>query len=307
MRNRITQIRQRLTSSRRVVTLEINSTSLRLMEVKGTMVTKWASRLLDPAMFENEVPANPRTLSLAIRQLLASNGVKTKKISIGISGLFSLSRIVSVPASSTGGAALQRTVLDKAKEVLPISEDELYLSWQIIADTDDERRALIIGVPRNLIDSEVQALKAAGTTPHILEIKAMALIRVVNREQALILNIEPATIEVVLVADGLPQSIRTSAWQTTSMSLEDMAEYLAVALELTAGAYNSSRPGAELDSATPLFITGGMSGDAELVAAVRARMAYPLEELSPLLECPPHLPASQYAVNIGLASRDIAV
>lgn len=307
MRNRIAQIRQRLTSSRRVVTLEINSTSLRLMEVKGTMVTKWASQLLDPAMFENEVPANPRALSLAIRQLLASNGIKARKINVGISGLFSLSRIVSVPALPAGGTRLQEAVLDKAREVLPISEDELYLSWQIIADNEDDHRALIIGVPRNLVDSEVQALRAAGITPHILEIKAMALIRAVNREQALILNIEPSTIEVVLVADGLPQSIRTSAWQTTSMSREDMAEYLAVALELTAGAYNSSRPGAELDATTPLFITGGMSESTELVAAVQARMAYPLEALTPCLECPSHLPAGQYAVNIGLASRDIGV
>jgi len=34
-----------------------------------------------------------------------------------------------------------------------------------------------------------------------------------------------------------------------------------------------------------------------------ARVGYPLEPLAPLLECPKHMPVSQYAVNIGLALK----
>lgn len=295
-----------LAPARRMVTLEIDSTGLRVMETRGTRVTKWASQPLEPGIFENEVPAKLRPLSHAIRGLLESNGIKTRKITVGISGLYSLCRIISVPEPSVGGSVSSEAVLSKAKEVLPVSEDEFYFSWQTISIADDGFRVLIVGVPRNIIDGDVKALREGGITPRILELKALALFRAVNREQALILNIEASTFDIILVADGIAQSIRTSAWQSNNFSIEDRAEHLAVALELTAGAYNTTRPGAELDSTTPLFITGGMSGDTELVDAVHARIAYPLEDLSPLLECPPHLPASQYAVNIGLALWGIA-
>lgn len=306
MRIRLRQVWRRVFPPRRVVTLEINSTSLRLMETKGARVAKWASQAPGPDMFENEVVTNPRGLSLVIRQLLASNDIKTRKITASISGLFSLTRIISVATSPPGSPVTQEAVLEKAKEVLPISEEELYLSWQTIDTAGDERRVLVTGVPRNIVDGEVRALRAAGTNPHVLELKAMALIRAVNREPALILNIETTTIDIVLVTAGVAQNMHTTAWQPAGLSLDDMAEHLAVALELTVGAYNSNHPGAELNSATPLFITGGMSGDHELAAAVHARVAYPLEPLSPPMECPPHLPVSQYAVNIGLASREIA-
>ncbi|MDO8716115.1 MAG: pilus assembly protein PilM [Dehalococcoidales bacterium] len=305
MRNIIRQIRQKLSPPVRVVTIEINSTSLRLMETSGTRVTKWASQILEPGLFENEVVTNPRVLSIAIRQLMVSNGIKAKKISASVSGLYSLSRIISVPASPTGGPVTQEAVLKKAHEVLPISEDELYISWQTIATVDGGHHVLVVGVPKEMIDGEVKALRAAGMSLRILGLKAMALIRAVNREQALILNIEPTTIDIILVADGIAQSIHTTGWKPANMSIEDMAEHLAVALDLTAGSYNSTHPGASLDTGTPLFIIGEMSGDLELVAGVQVRVAYPLKSLSPSLEFPPNLPVSQYAVNIGLASREI--
>src|SRR3990172_7518810 len=105
MRIRLRQVWRRFSSPRRVVTLEINSTDLRLMETKGGRVAKWASQALGPGIFENEVATNPRGLSLAIRQLLASNGIKTRKITASISGLFSLTRIISVATSPPGSPA----------------------------------------------------------------------------------------------------------------------------------------------------------------------------------------------------------
>lgn len=131
----------------------------------------------------------------------------------------------------------------------------------------------------------------------------MALVRAVDRKQALILNIEQSTFDSVLIADGVAQSMHTASWQPNGMSETDMAEQLTVVLELTVGAFNSTRPGSLFDPATPLFITGSMAGNQDLVAAILSRVAYPAGKIKPWLEYPPHFPASQYAVNIGLASR----
>ncbi len=288
-----------------MVTIEISSTEIRLMEIEGRRVTKWASRSLEPGMFEDEVISDPHALSAAVKQFMTSSGITERSVTASVSGLYSLSRIVMV-ATPLGESVTQQAVLEAAAEVMPISEEELYISWQTIATGEGGQQVLVVGVPRDVIDSEVQALRAAGVNPRILDLKAMALIRAVNREQALILNIEPASFDIVLVVNGVAEVIRTTAWQTDDLSVEEKAEHLAIALELTVGFYNSHHPGFPLDPATPLFITGQMSGDLALMEELQDSVAYPIEPLTPPLEYPAHLPVSQYAVNIGLALKGTA-
>ncbi len=288
-----------------MVTLEINSTSIRLMEVEKGRVIKWASLSLEPGMFDGEVISDPQALGVAIKQLMRSSGIKGGNITASVSGLYSVSRIVTVP-TPLGESVAPEAVLEAAMEVMTISEDEQYLSWQTIATGEGGQQVLVVGVPRDMVDGEMQALRAAGLNPRILDLKAMALVRAVNRGQALILNIEPSCFDMVMVVEGMTEIMRTTAWQPDELSVEDRAEHLAVALELMVGFYDSHHPGLPLDPDTPLFVTGQMSGDLVLMEKLQARVGYPFEPLAPPLECPAHLPVSQYAVNIGLALKGTA-
>jgi hypothetical protein len=87
------------------------------------------------------------------------------------------------------------------------------------------------------------------------------------------------------------------------MSIEDAAEYLATNLEVTVDFYNAHHVDAPFEVANPLYITGQMSMELELMAKLRSRLGFNIEELTPSLDCPALLPVSQYAVNIGLAMR----
>lgn len=288
-----------------MITLEISSTDIKLMETEGKRVIRWASRSLEPGLFEDEVVSDPQALGAAVNQLMASSGIKGKNVTASVVGLYSLSRIVMVLNPPTGPIT-RRTVLEAAREVMPLSEDELYLSWQTVATVENGQQVLVVGVPRDVIDSQVQALRMRGVNPRILDLKTMALMRAVNREQALILNIEPTSFDTVMVVDGVAEVMHTSAWQPGDLSVSGRAEHLAVALDLTVGFYNSHHPGLPLDPTTPLFVTGSVSGDLALVEELQARVAYPFEPLAPPLEYPEHLPVSQYAVNIGLALKGTA-
>jgi len=157
------------------------------------------------------------------------------------------------------------------------------------------------------VDNEMRALRAVGITPQIVELKAMALTRTVNKEQALILNIEPSSFDVIMVVEGIPEIMRTIAWRQDDLTVEDAVEYLAGILEVTVDFYNSNHLETPLDQATPLFITGPMSLNLDLVEKLKARLVYPVEPLAPPLEYPAYLPISQYAVNIGLALRQTAL
>ncbi len=285
----------------KVVTLEIDTTAIRLMETRDGKVIKWASHSLAPAMVEGGVISDPLALSTAVKQLMTSSGIKGENVIISVSGLYSVSRILTV--SNLPGLTTHEAVLEAAKETMPLAADELYLSWQTITVGEGAQQVLVLGVPRDVIDSEMRALRAAGINPRILDFKAMALARAVNKEQALILNIEPSSFDIVIVVNGIPEVTRTTAWQQNDLTVEERAEYLAVNLELTVGFYNSHHLDSPLDPATPFLITGQMSGDLDLVEKLQARVGYPVEPLAPRLECPAHLPVSQYAVNIGLALK----
>ncbi|MFC1916459.1 hypothetical protein ACFLW4_07250 [Chloroflexota bacterium] len=284
----------------KVVTLDIDSTSIRLLETKGGVVKRWADISFEPSEIEGEEAAGERTLGKMVRQLMASSGIKAKKVVVSVSGLYSVSRILLgsslLPAPTTAEA-----ILDITREIMPLSESSRYLSWQTIKASEGESVYLIIGVAREVMDNEMRALKAVGINPDIVELKAMALTRITDKKQALILNIEPSSFDVIVVNKGIPEIMRTIPWRRDSLTEEDAVEHLAMTLEVTADFYNSHHIETPLDPATPLFVTGPMS--IALADKLKASLDYPVEPLTPPLQYPGHLPVSQYAVNIGLALR----
>jgi len=292
--------------AKRVVTLEIDTTAIRFMETIGGRVVKWASLSLETSMFEGGVISDPQALSAAVKQLMDSSGIKARDVIASVSGLYSVSRIVAV-STPPGVAITSEAILEATRDIIPLSIKELHLSWQpVTAAGEGAQRVLVVGVPRDVIDAEMQALRAAGINPHILDLKAIALARAVNKEQALILNIEPSNFDIIIVVNGIPEVMRTMAWQQNGLTVEDKVEHLAMNLELTVDFYNSHHLDAPFDPATPFLITGQMSGDLDLMEKLQARVGYPVESLAPRLECPKHLPVSQYAVNIGLALKGAA-
>ncbi|MFQ5997656.1 MAG: type IV pilus biogenesis protein PilM, partial [Dehalococcoidales bacterium] len=263
----------------KVVTLDIDSTGIRLLETRGGVVRRWADTSFEPGKAEEEA-SDALVLGRAVRQLMASSGIKANKVIASLSGLYSVSRILSEsslpPAPTTNEA-----VLELANEIMPLPENRRYLSWQTITADEGERVFLTVGVAREVVDNEMRALRAAGVTPQIIELRAMALIRAVNREQAFILNIEPSSFDIIIVVKGMPEIMRTIAWRQDDLIMEDTVEYLASVLEMTVDFYNSSHLETPLDQTTPLFITGQMSVNLDLVEKLKARSAYPVEPLLP--------------------------
>ncbi len=288
----------------KIVTLDIDGDGIKLLEIRGDVIRKWAHVAIAPNRADEEEILNRQSLRDAVKQLIGSSGTKLGRVSASISGLYSISRILPMPAvpSETN---TQEFVRDVVGGVMPVSMDKMYLSWQILANADSEGdgKMLAIGIPRIALDSEVGALRALGVHPRILELRAIALARAVNRKQAVIINMEPSSIDIVIVVDDVPEIMRTIAWQPGGLAVEDKVEQVAANLGLTVDFYNTHHFETSIDMNTPLFFTGQMSGDLELTDKLRDRLGYPVESLTPQFKYPPDLPVSQYAVNIGLALR----
>lgn len=292
--------------AKRVVTLDIDGTAIRLLEIKGRRVERWASASLEPGLVQDGTVVDPATLGARVKQLMRSSGIRGNKVVASLSGLHSLSRVLNIININPLGDLSPTFVAEEVRRMTPVSEDEFYLSWETIAASEEEQQALVVSALRGMVESGMQALRSAGVKPLALEPKAMALARTVNRTQALILNIEPFSTDIVIVSAGVPQIMHTISQQQDGLPDEDRAERIAQALEQAVNFYGSRYYRWPLDSTIPLFLTGRMAEEPALVEAIQARVEYPIEALAAPLEYPSYLPLSQYAVNIGLALGQLA-
>jgi len=83
--------------AKKIVTLEIDTTAIRLMETTEGRVVKWASLSLDPTIVEGGVLSDPSVLSAAVKQVMTSSGITGQDVIASVSGLYSINRIVTVP------------------------------------------------------------------------------------------------------------------------------------------------------------------------------------------------------------------
>jgi Tfp pilus assembly PilM family ATPase len=225
--------------AKRVVTLEIDPSIIRIMETNDGKVIKWANLALDSTIAEEGIFPDPQALVAAIKQVVTSSGIEAKDVIASVSGLYSINRLL--PRTSLSGVINQETVMAMTQETVSIPIDDLYLTWQTIAVSEGEQSIFVLGVPRDIIDTEVRALKAAGIKPRLVEMKPVALARAVDRENALILSIELSSIDFVVVVESIPVVMRTMPWTQGDLTVEDIVEHLVVNLELTVGFYNSQK------------------------------------------------------------------
>ena len=281
----------------RIVTIDIDSQAIKLLLVEDNRVEMWASAPLEDGIFEDGNSVDPQALAAQVRRLKRSSGIPSGDVVASMSGLFSVARLLSFPAGS------QPMTLERAREAIP--GEGLRLIWQSIRMNGAGQDLLVIGANEERVNSEVGALRSAGLAPKVLELKSMALYRAVQKSQALIANVEASTIDIVLVIDGLPRVMRTIT-TVGDPSAEELANQLARAFVQTVEYYNSSHDEEVSPEEIPLILVGAKGDDPSLRERVEERVDHPLETFTTGLDCPPHLPAGQYAVNVGLAMRQLA-
>jgi len=246
--------------------------------------------------------AHQRALGRSVRQLMDSSGIKARNVVTSVSGLYSISRFVAAPADTTG-RPMRQVIEEMAEDIMPVSRERIHLSWQTIDSGHGEPRVLMVGVPTGVIDSQARSLRAAGINPRLLELRAMALARLVDRETAITLNLDASALDVIVTIDGVPEAMRTVAWRPGVETAEDRAEQAAMAVTMTLGYFETYHPELVIEETTPILITGHLADDPAVVEALAERLDYPVEPLPAPVDCPPFMSFAEYAVNIGLALK----
>jgi len=283
------------------VALNISNSNIKILSLKGRQVKKWANLALTGGLVRDGTILQPEAVSESINSLFKSTGIPRERVITSLAGLSFTYRFLNLPRIKS--SLLEEAILRAAKKEISMPLDELYLSWQPLPGKGDEQTFFILGVTRNLIDAAVQTLKKASIEPYLMDLRPLALARAANRNEAIVVNLEPDCFDIVFITDSIPRVIHSIIPRGEGATLEDNIHRLADELSKTVAFYQSSHPDSPLSPSTPLLLTGDLAADTPAGGLLQTEIEYPVEPLLPPVEFPPELPIASYAASIGLALK----
>jgi type IV pilus assembly protein PilM len=287
--------------AQKVVTLYVDDTSIRVLVTGGQRAKKWADLPLEPGLVKNSVVLKPAEVAAKIRQLFKDHKINSKKVTLGISGLHCLTRPLLLPQLPK--EMLEEAVRREAKRVLPVSPDQLYLSWTSLPSTDGKSHVFMVGTPVNVVDALVHTLHLAGLKPDLLGIKPLLLARIVKDLTAIIVDVQPTEFDIVIKADGIPQPVRTVSFPEGEITWQNKVSLIQNEINRTIDFYNADNKGFPLTPALPVFVSGELAEAAEQSQALSQKLNRPVIPLTPPFENTDGLNPNRYMANMGLVLK----
>ncbi|HEX76735.1 MAG TPA: pilus assembly protein PilM [Dehalococcoidia bacterium] len=289
--------------AKQVVTLYIDDTNLKLLVVRGNQVKKWATLPLESGLIRDGEVADRTQVAARIQELLKSQGVGGRKVIVGLSGLHCLFRVITLPRLPE--AQLAEAVAWEAKRVLPVPVEELYLSWQVVSTSEEKTQVFVAALPRNVADTLIETLREAGIKPYLIDLAPLALARVVSEATAIVVDVQSAEVDIVVMVEGVPQLIRSLTLPREAASLNEKLPAIKDELKRTIHFYNSSHPEQPLEPSVPVFASGELAEEPSIYQSLAEELNYSFSSLSSPLKYPEGLAPAQYMVNIGLAFKKL--
>lgn len=255
---------------------------------------------LGPDLIQDGLILDLPVVGAAIETLFAERDAPKKGVIASLTGLGSISRILSLPKMAPH--LLEGAIRREAKREMSMPIDELYLYHHVIDEKGNQQRVYVLGVPRELVDAHVKAFQAAEIKLKAVDLKPLALVRAVNRRNGIIADLEEDSFHVIVVVDAIPVIIRSVA-----LSGEGGGGYKAHRLvqeaTRTVDFYNNGHPDSPLQPSAPVFLTGELAAVPSVNKTIQNEMKHPIEVPQPPLTYPDALPLPRFMVNIGLALK----
>jgi hypothetical protein len=285
-----------------VITVHVESSSVRLLVVRDRQITDWGVEPLEPGLVRDGVATDPQAVGMRVRSLLASHHIRNGKLVVSLTGQRSVPRILDLPEMSS--QLLQEVIPREMKREMPVPLDDMHLSWQIIRSENGHLRVFALGVPRDALGPMVEVIKLSGRKPRSMDIKPLCLVRAVGRRDALIADLEHESVDVIVVRSGIPATVRTVSLGPEAAEVEDKVRRLGEELARTVKFHSDTHQEDPLPPATPVCLTGSLAEEVASSGVVERSIGYPVEPLALRLDRRPDLPTATFMVNIGLALKE---
>ena len=282
------------------VNLYIEDTEIKLLVASGNRVEKWASLMLDEGLVDQGQVLQEERVSEAIKQIFKLQSVGVHNVTLGLSGLNSIFRIITIPEVSR--SLLAEAISNEAARVLPVPLNQVYYSYQLLPAPKGEMRIFLAAYPRQVVDTLIATAVKAGLKPEVIDLAPLALARCVNLPRAIIVNPWLTFLDIVILTERIPQVIRSVSLPVESTSLQDRLPAITEEINRTVTFYNSSGMGGTLDKTVPIVVCGDLARD-EANWKPLEKLGYPVQLFKPSMEYKGAFDPTQYAVNCGLTFK----
>ena len=284
----------------RRISLYIEDTEIKLLVTSGNQVEKWGSLMLDAGLVNEGVILDENRVAESVRQLLKLQQVSETSVAVGISGLNSVFRVISIPEVPRN--LLPEAVSNEASRVLPMPLNQVYYSFQPLPSAKGEMRLFLVAYPRNSTDVLLNVVHKAGLRPRLMDLAPLALARCVSAPRAILVNAWLTFVDIIIMSDRIPLVIRSLSLPVEGVSLAERLPSITEELNRTITFYNSTYPDKPLDKSIPLFVCGDVARDADSLQYLE-KAGYPVSVIKPALNYKDVFNPSQYMVNAGLALK----
>ncbi|MCD4801767.1 MAG: pilus assembly protein PilM [Anaerolineales bacterium] len=297
---------------RKITTISFEGNEIRFLVVRGGKAHSWRAKTIPPELMNQGLIQNPGSVGKIIQTTLKEIKAPKRIMVTSVTGQRSVHRIMRIP--NIQDKLLEETIRRKAKQELAIPVDEADLSWRIITRANNQIVLYVLAVPNAIIDRQVETLRAAKIKPKIMDIKPLALQRVVNKKTTIIVNLESFSMGVIIVVNHIPILVRTIPLETGNLTDEAKIDLLGQELARTVKYYNESNKNNRLPEETVVYLTGELfdyprlesrlDESPNLAERFSSKTPYKISLPKPPLETPPKLSVAKYAVNLGLALKN---
>lgn len=290
--------------AKKIATLFIRDNSINVAVFNGLKIEKWASNPLEPDLVAQGLIKDETKVADSIKELLKQNSIHAGKIITGLSGANTLYRLITLP--EIPDALLAEAIKREAKRVLPISLDEVYLSYQAVpAVSRGERRLFITAYPKNTTDAMIRTVRLAGLDPYLMDLAPLSLARIPNEPRCLIISTREHQADIIVVEERLPQLIRVLTLPSEADTMAERLPAISEELNRTVVFYNSSHAEKPLNQTVPVFVSGELADVPDQWPQLVGRLNFPVSLLPLPIEIPPDFPAYDFIINMGLALKEL--
>jgi len=288
--------------AKHIISLSVEGTTLRILGSRGDAVDVSETVPFNPRFLKNDYIVDPAGLGEVLKNALTKMKLTGGTTLCALSAIGSTSRILTLPSIVDKGQ-LGSIVEREARRLAGAPLDDYHLYWRALPLRTQQQQVFVLTVPKEPLQALMKALAAAGLKPSLIELKPLALMRAVNRRDAIIANGESNSVEIVIVIDDVPALIRNIFLGEGVLSADYAVGRISDELVRTIAHYNDSHKDEPLDTELPVYLTGAVAGSVPFAINVATLTGRPIQPLEPPLSYPAELPVANYMVNMGLILR----
>ncbi|MDD5189497.1 MAG: pilus assembly protein PilM [Dehalococcoidales bacterium] len=287
--------------AQKTTSLYIDDDGIKLLVNRGERIKRWGKVKISPGLVQGMTIPEPAKLAEQITLLMKKLNVRAKKVDLSISAQQCLTRQIMLP--NLPKALLTEAVTREARRILPISPEELYLSWQIVPAPENKLEVFLIGLLRKNIDPLLAALKLANLKVNSLVLKPMALARLIKEPNALLVDVQPTEFDIVLMVRGIPNPMRTVPFSSAKLTWEEKAPIILDEIDRTLKFYLSNNPESPLPGKLPAYFSGDLNSQDPLCAAITERFDLVPAALTANTDHPTGFRPQLYMVNVAMSKQ----